>query len=221
MERQPTPIDILPFFAGLDAETRQRVVGEARRITLPAGAHVFEPGQSAKAFLIVEAGIVRVQLTAQNGREIVLYRVAPGDSCVLTTSCLLDSDAYAAAAICETEVRAIALPRAAFRRLLDAEPAFRDAVLAAYAGRVADLILTIEETRLHRVDARLAALLAERALGGRVTATHQDLATELGTAREVVSRTLKRFERSGAVTLGRGQVEIRDRALLASHAREV
>jgi CRP/FNR family transcriptional regulator len=221
MEHPSPLIDALPFFAALDAETRRRVVAEARRVALPEGAHVFETGQSAEAFLIVEAGVVRVQLTAQNGREIVLYRVSPGDSCVLTTSCLLDSEAYAAEAICETDVRAIALPRAAFRRLLDGEPTFRDAVLAAYAGRVADLILTIEETRLHRVDARLAALLAEHARDGRVTATHQDLAAELGTAREVVSRTLKRFERSGAVTLGRGLIEIRNRRRLANHAREV
>lgn len=222
MTASPPPPDLaldrIPFLAALDAETRAAVVAGARRMSAPAGARVFEAGQSAEAFLILVSGRVRVHLTAENGREITLYKVEAGESCVLTTSCLLDAEAYAAEAVCETEVAAIALPRAAFRSLLDRSPAFRDAVLGAYAARVSDLILTIEETRFRRLDARLAALLLERAQEGALAATHQDLAAELGSAREVVSRTLKRFERAGAVGLARGLIEIKNADRLAREA---
>lgn len=217
----PPVLDDLSFLGPLDAATRAALMAQARRVTLPAGARVFEPGQAAEAFLIVTAGVVRVHLTAANGREILLYRVEAGESCVLTTSCLLDTEAYGAEAVCETAVSAVALARPAFRALLNESAGFRDAVLSAYATRVADLITTIEETHLHRVDARLAALILERADDGRLEATHQELAVELGTAREVVSRTLKRFERSGFVTLGRGMVAVRDRVRLSRQADAV
>jgi CRP/FNR family transcriptional regulator, anaerobic regulatory protein len=207
--------------AAFDAATQAALRAEARAVNLPIGTRVFEPGQTADAFLIVTRGVVRVQLTAANGREIMLYRVEAGESCVLTTSCLLDAEAYGAEAICETDIAALAVPRVTFRRLLNEMPAFRDAILASYASRVADLITTIEETHLHRVDARLAALIVERAQDGGIRATHQEIAIELGTAREVVSRTLKRFEHAGAVTLGRGLIEIKDRDRLAHLAQIV
>jgi CRP/FNR family transcriptional regulator len=215
-ERKLPSID-MPF----DAATTAAIQTESRRVSLAAGTRVFEPGQAADAFLMVTKGVVRVHLTAANGREITLYRVEAGESCVLTTSCLLDSEAYGAEAVCETAVEAIALPRAAFRRLLGEMPSFRDAVLAAYASRVADLITTIEETHLHRVDARLAALILERAGHDGLHATHQELAAELGTAREVVSRTLKRFEHASAVVLSRGLILIKDRAQLGRLADPV
>lgn len=209
-----------PLFAKLDRAALDLVASVARRVTLPAGARAFESGQPCSAFLIVSAGRVRVQLTAENGREIVLYRIEAGESCVLTTSCILGSEAYGAEAVCETEVEAIALPTPSFRALLDSSAAFRDAILSAYAARVSDLVLTIEETLFQRVDARLAALLAARAEGGIVTATHHALAVELGSAREVVSRILKRFERSGAIALSRGAVEILNARRLADFAAE-
>lgn len=218
--RPPDWLVRAPVFAKLDRAALDLAASAARRVTLPAGAHAFEPGQSCSAFLIVTAGRVRVQLTAENGREIVLYRIEAGESCVLTTSCILGSESYGAEAICETEVEAIALPVPSFRALLDSSAAFRDAVLSAYAARVGDLVLTIEETLFQRVDARLAALLAARAEGGVVAATHQALAVELGSAREVVSRILKRFERAGAIALSRGAIAIRNARRLAGFAAE-
>ncbi len=209
-----------PAFAQLDRAATDLVASAARRVTLPAGARAFEPGQPCSAFLIVTAGRVRVQLTAENGREVVLYRIEAGESCVLTTSCILGSETYGAEAICETEVEAVALPTLAFRALIDSSATFREAVLSAYAARVADLVLTIEETQFQRVDARLAALLADRAKGGVVNATHQALAVELGSAREVVSRILKRFERAGAIALSRGAIEIKSERRLAGFAAE-
>jgi CRP/FNR family transcriptional regulator len=208
----------LPFLQRFDAEARRTIAAQARLVDLPAGTRVFEAGQSAQAFLIVLAGSVRVHLTAANGREIVLYRVEAGESCVLTTSCLMENEAYSAEALCETQVQAVALPKGVFRSLLAESASFRDTVLSAYASRVADLILTIEETQFQRIDARLAQHLATHAIDGVLRGTHQDLAVELGTAREVISRTLKRFERTGAIDLQRGAIVIRNDTILARHA---
>lgn len=209
-----------PVFCKLDRAALHLAASAARRVSLPAGARAFEAGQPCSAFLIVTSGRVRVQLTAENGREIVLYRIERGETCVHTTSCILGSEPYGAEAVCETAVEAIALPTATFRTLLDSSAAFREAILSAYAARVGDLVLTIEETLFQRVDARLAALLAERARDGVVATTHQALAVELGSAREVVSRILKRFERAGAIALARGAIEIRNARRLADFAAE-
>lgn len=208
-------------FGVLTDEDRAALMQAGRRVALPEGARAFEPGQAADAFLVVLAGSVKVQLTGENGREIVLYRVSAGESCVLTTSCLLASEPYAAEAICESDVVALAVPRSGFRHLLDTVPGFRDALLSAYAARVSDLILTIEDTRFRRVDARLAALLLSGTGRGPLAATHQALATELGSAREVVSRILKRYERAGLISLSRGMIEIKDRARLHREAQSV
>lgn len=206
--------------ARLSPEARIELVRGTRLVHLPKGARPFAPGAACDAYLIVVKGSVRVQLVAENGREIVLYRVERGESCVLTTSCLLAHENYEAEAICETEVTAAALPAGAFKSLLAQSEPFRDFVLASYADRVSDLILTMEETIFQRVDKRLAGVLLQRAVQGRVEATHQTLATELGTAREVVSRQLKVFERRGLVVLQRGSVELRDAPALQRLVRE-
>lgn len=213
-------IDTLPMFAGLDAGTRARVRAGVRRVDLKGGNHAFAPGAACGAYLVVLSGVVRVQIVAETGREIILYRVGPGESCVLTTSCLFRDEPYSAEAICESDVVCAAIPRELFAELLGTSVAFREAVLAGYAARVTDLILTLEEVAFRRLDLRLANALLARGASGRVVATHQELAAELGSAREVISRTLKSFEARGLVALGRGEVVLRDREALKALTRQ-
>ena len=203
-----------------DAAARDRLVRETRIVRLPPGARAFAPGAPAAHYLIVLDGAVRVQLVAESGREILLYRVGPGESCVLTTSCLLTREDYGAEAVAETAVTAAAVPAATFRDLVARSAAFRDHVLASYADRVASLILTMEDAVFGRIDRRLAAVLLARESGDRITATHQALAAELGTAREVVSRQLKLFEHRGLVARSRGAVAVIDRERLGRVAKE-
>ena len=206
--------------APLDPAAREAVRAASRRVRLPAGAAAFRPGQPCAHWLIVCAGQVRVSRAAAHGREIVLYRVHPGESCVLTTAGLLEGAAYDAEAICETEVEALLLPAAAFLRLVADEPSFRRFAFAAYASRIAALIELAEELAFDEVGTRLARrLLALRAPDGSVPATHEALAAELGTAREVVSRRLKAFERAGHVALARGRILVADPEALAAAAR--
>lgn len=193
------------------------VEAASRIVTIPAGTILFQDGTECANYVLVIDGAIRVQKVAENGREIVLYRVEAGQSCVLTTNCLIARDDYSAEGIAETEVRALILPAATFRALLARSEPFRDFVFSAYAARIADLLMLIEEVAFGRVDVRLAAWLRQHAdRSGEIRATHQDIATELGTAREVVSRQLKEFERRGWVSLHRGRVVVTDADGLAS-----
>jgi CRP/FNR family transcriptional regulator len=214
-------LDAFPPLAGLDPDAA-RLMGETvRQVAIPAGTVVFQDGDQCANYVLVMEGSIRVQKVSEGGREIVLYRVERGESCVLTTNCLIANDEYSAEGVAETEVRALVLPAAAFRSLLGRSEAFRDFVFAAYASRIAGLLMLIEEVAFGRVDARLAAWLVQRGEGGDIRATHQDIAVELGTAREVVSRQLKEFERRGWVAMHRGRVEVLQRAAMARLAEGV
>jgi CRP/FNR family transcriptional regulator len=209
-------LDAFPKLAALEPDARGRFVAEAHPVTLPAGITLFRDGDACTNYLLVLDGSVRVQKTSSNGREITLYRVGDGQTCILTTSCLLAGERYPAEGVTETEVRAIALPGALFQALLSGSTGFRQFVFAVYARRIADLITLVEEVAFERMDLRLAARLRDGAdRDGMVNATHQELATELGTAREVVSRLLKDFEHRGLVALHRGRIELHDRDALA------
>ncbi|QCK86904.1 Crp/Fnr family transcriptional regulator [Phreatobacter aquaticus] len=214
-------IATIATFGRLDDETRGLLGQRARILSLPREARPFGPGSPCEAYLIVLKGEIRVQIVAESGREIVLYRVSAGESCVLTTSCLLKHEPYSAEAICETAVSCLAIPESLFSSLLGSSTPFRSAVLDAYATRVTDLIMTFEELVFRRLDQRLAAVLVERSVGGELATTHHDLAVELGSAREVVSRALKVFEQQGLVTLGRGIIRLLEPERLTQIARSV
>lgn len=188
---------------------------QARLVQLPAGVRIFGEGDSCQNYLLVLDGVVRVQKLSASGREILLYRVRGGESCVLTTTSLLADRTYKAEAYTETQVKALALPAAAFSRALEGSPSFRRFALESYGERLADLLMLIDAIAFGRLDARLAQRLLDLAdADGRLEVKHQDLARELGTAREVVSRSLKEFEHAGWVNLKRGRIEILQRRAL-------
>lgn len=210
-----------PELAGLEAEVAEALRRAARVVRLPAGSRLFGPGQAPANLLLLLAGTVRVQQVAESGREIVLYRVAAGESCVLTTACLMAFEDYLAEGIAESDVEAVAIPRAAFDAAIARSPVFRRMVFGTFSRRVTDLCRVIDEVAFSRIDIRLAQRLLKLAdAAGQVAQTHQQLAAELGTAREVVSRQLQEFQRRGWVTGGRGAVTLVDRAALAGLAAQ-
>lgn len=215
----------------LPAELRQDLLRRAKIVSLPEATRLFGPGQAPTALLLLLEGAVRVQQTSDTGREIMLYRVQAGESCVLTTACLLAYEDYTAEGLAETPIRAALLSREDFDDLIARSTEFRRFVFAAYSRRITDLFTVIEEIAFRRMDVRLAALLAARgaaaeglaagsgAEGRRIATTHQALAAELGTAREVVSRTLQDFVRRGWIAQERGAISVRDPAALAHFAQ--
>lgn len=146
-------------------------------------------------------------MTGVSGNSIVLYRMGADDICTLSIGCLMSRHGYRAEAVVEQASTASMLPRRLFDQMMAVSAEFRGGVMASYGRRLDDLMLLVEEVAFRRMDERLEAWLAARAKQGVISITHQELAVELGTAREVVSRLLKELERQGRVALGRGQIE--------------
>ncbi|WP_226553235.1 Crp/Fnr family transcriptional regulator [Celeribacter naphthalenivorans] len=211
-------MDWIDRFAGLstlEPKVRARLVAQSQIIHLPAGTILFGPGKSPENLLMLIEGTVRVQQTTEAGREIVLYRVHAGESCVMTTACLLAYEDYSAEGIAETEIDAVAIPRRVFDDLVATSQSFRNFVFSAYSRRITDLFHVIEEIAFQKIDIRLAQKLLELTNGGPVLkATHAQLAAELGSAREVISRQLQEFQRRGWVQTARGEVKLTDREAL-------
>jgi len=203
----------------LPRPVRDQLLNAARVIRFPAGELVFGPTKVPDSLLFLLDGVIRVAQTSETGREIVLYRVEAGQSCVLTTACMLAEEAYNAEGIAETDVAAVALPRSAFDTLAAEESAFRRFVFAAYSRRLIDLMRVVDDVAFGRIDVRLAArLLALAGDGDEITATHQQLAAELGTAREVISRVLQDFQKRAFVAQTRGHIRLTDRPRLEALA---
>ena len=198
-----------PVLAELPSAARDRLWARMQSMRVPAGTVLFDDHQACEGFPFVVSGSIRVIKASPSGRELPLYRVAPGETCVISSSCLLGHEDYNARGVAESDTEMVMLPKAVFDELLG-EPAFRGFVFHLFADRIADLMQLIEEVAFHKLDQRLAALLLGK---GRVLhTTHQQLADELGSVREMVSRLLKGFAAQGLVKLGREQVELIDPA---------
>jgi CRP/FNR family transcriptional regulator len=204
------PLDLASAFAALSA------------IEVPEGATLFDEGTPCRGFPLVLAGGVRVAKRAANGREIVLYRVGPGEGCVLSSGCLLGHQDYRATGTAEGRLRLALLPRPLFDEAIARVPAFRSFVFALFNARLAELAGLVEEVAFRRLDQRLAAWLIERSERGArpITATHQAIADELGSVREIVSRVLGHLAVDGLITTGRGRIEVRDLGLLGRMAAD-
>ena len=201
---------------GLPDPIKQTLIERSMVVSLPAGTKVFSADFVPDNLLLLIEGTVKVSQTSESGREIVLYRVEAGQSCVLTTACLLAHEAYSAEGVAETDITAVAIPRAVFDELVATSPRFRNFVFAAYARRITDLFRVIDDVAFGKIDVRLADRLVGLAAGsGELQVTHQQLATELGTAREVISRQLSEFQRRGWLRLSRGRVSLTDTPALA------
>lgn len=208
-------IDETPSLRGLDAATKAMLREGAIRKQIPRGSVLFRPGDRCVLFPLIASGSVRVQRVTESGREIVLYRVGANETCILTTASLISDDAYSAEGVAETDVLAYILPADRFNALMNSSPSFRALVFDGYGKRIATLMSRIEEIVCTRINVRLAErLLALKDAENRISVTQQSLAADLGTAREVVGRTLKSFERAGWVKLSRGGAEISNVAAL-------
>ena len=199
---------------GTDDDAAYLAEGEV--INVPDGTCLFRPGDEGRAFLTVRSGFVRVEQTNSAGRTVVLYRVEPGENCVLTTTCLLTGKPYAGYGYAEGAVSAVVISPQRFRSLLGTDPRFQEIVFRGFAARVGELTDVIDDLLEYRTDLRLARWLADFG-APEVRMTQQELAQELGTAREVVSRALKFFETRGWVSLRRGSVAIVNRDALRTY----
>jgi len=202
-------MDWLSVLGDLRADTRAELEGLQSRI-LPRGLDLFSSGDRAHSFPMVLSGRIEVCLTGPSGREILLYSVEAGQSCIQTTLGLLGDEPYSGTAATVTETEVVRIPKPIFLRLMDSDPAFRAFVLRSFGQRMADLTRLLEAVAFGRIDERLAQVLLALAEGEVVRATQSEIAARIGSAREVVSRKLDAFAKAGWVARDRGEVHLRD-----------
>ncbi|HSI50272.1 MAG TPA: Crp/Fnr family transcriptional regulator [Ideonella sp.] len=184
------------------------LMASATRMSVPAGAMMFDENQPCMGFALLLSGSARVVKAAPNGRELHLYDVTPGEACILTSSCLLGRSAYRARCTVLQPAELVVLPPATFKLLFSASEAFREYVFSRYSERISDLLQLVSAVAFQKLDQRLAAWLAARP--SPIHITHQALADDLGSLREIVSRVLKNFAEQGWVELGRQQIDVLD-----------
>jgi len=197
-------LDSNPKDAGLMALSHNASLVEA-----PKNHRLFSTGDVCENFVLVAEGQVRVQLSTKSGREMILFRLEPGQSCALTTSCLLTDSPYYAEGIAETPLKLIMIPAATFRSTLSSHPKLSIRLLDNYAQRIGQLTSVIDRLMSRDLGAELKIFLLEKAdKNHKVKFSHQKIADELGSSREVISRKLKLMEKAGLISLSRGLIKL-------------
>ncbi len=203
-------ISAFPDLGGIVDEAWLEAAMAAREADVPAGAAICRPGDPCTDFVLLAQGAIRVFEAGAGGRELVLFRVQPGEMCIMTASHLLQQRPYSAVAMTEGEARLIVIPGRHFQNALTRSDAFRSYVMTTLARRLGDVMDVVGQVAFRRLDLRLACLLGRRfgeQNSPQLQVTHEELARELGTTREVMSRMLKEFERLGCIRLYRGAIE--------------
>lgn len=178
-------------------------------VSLPKGMRVFQSGDACDQFFYLLKGVVRVDLISLSGKAIMLYRVGSDQTCVLNTSCLLSGNDYCAEAHIEEDVEACIISHSEFEAKLNQSAEFRSLVFLSFSERLASMMSKIEEVAFVPIDTRLAARVLQLQHGNStIKITHDELATDLGTAREVISRKLAQWEKLGMIERGRGSLTI-------------
>lgn len=208
---------LFPALADAAPSTLARIVLHGIHRKAAAGSVVFDARTPCAGFPLVLAGTLKVLQRYPNGRELQLYRVKPGESCLLSGSCLLGHADYTASGVAESDLELLIVPAADFHALIASDAVFRNHVLELFGERLATLLELVEAIAYQKLDQRLAALLLAK--DDPVRATHQSLADELGSVREIVSRLLRAFEDKGWVDLARERIRITDRNALAALAK--
>lgn len=217
MDLRARLLERIPVLAELPADALARVLAEATPRAVRAGELLFDRQMPCDGFPLVLEGTVRVGTVSPGGREIVLYRVTPGEGCILSGGCLLGHSDYSATGVAETDVLLVKLAPRRFNELMALSEPFRRFVFDMYGARLAEVMELVEEVAFRKMDTRLARLLVQR--GPVLDTTHQALADELGSVRVFVSRVLKSFEERGWVRLERERVTVVDARALAGFAQ--
>lgn len=190
-------------------EMHEALVAAGRGQAIPAGTQVYREGDACGGIAFLLSGDIRVYKIGQTGREITLYEIGKGETCILNASCILSGKTYPAHAVALSDVAALIVPAEVFRRLVREHEVMRDFVFTLLSQRLSGVMELVEEIAFGRMDDRLRDYLVEKSDHDRLETTHQKIANDLGTSREVVSRLLKDLERRGAVRLSRNSITLR------------
>ena len=200
-----------PILAKINAPEWIQTINRAKNMEVPPKTILFSGSAPCNNFMLILKGTIRIYQTAPDGREMTLYRVQAGDLCILSLNSMLQNRSFNAIAETESDVSALVLTADDFRHCMNISETFRNYVLTTMTERLCEAMYLIQDTAFNHLNMRLACMLGslfERNHGSILKITHQELAHELGTTREVVSRILKEFERQDCVKLSRGKIEL-------------
>jgi CRP/FNR family transcriptional regulator len=199
---------IFPGFRDRKDGMLRDLIAVSRQQSVPAGSQIYHEGDACSGIAFVSAGTIRVYKIGQTGREITLYEIGPGETCILNASCILAGQTYPAHAAAVEDTELLLVPAAEFRRMVASHEMMREFVFSLLSRRLSGVMELVEEVAFGRMDERLGDYLIERSADGRLETTHQRIANDLGTSREVVSRLLKDLERAGKVRLSRNEIMV-------------
>ena len=212
-------LNALPILQRADPQLVREFQQSAYYAPIPAGRDVFVEGDFPDSIALVISGTVRVYKIGSTGREITLYRFGLGESCILTANAILSQKTFPAIATVEEDIEAVVIPAELFREWVKRYDLWREFVFDLLSDRLSTIMTIVDEILFQRMDQRVAAWLLQQAeIQNPVQVTHQEIAAELGSSREVISRVLEEFRQSGLIEPGRGQIEILDKIELESRA---
>lgn len=197
-----------PIFNTLPAADLEEALGAAHVRRVAKGSTPFGTNSPCMGFSMLLSGVIRVVKLGGNGREVELYRLQPGESCLISSSCMLGKANYSATAMAQTDLLVFTIPPSVFKGLMARNESFREFVFSQFSDRLADLMMLVEAIAFQKLDQRLAVLLLEE--GPELKTSHAKLADRLGTVRDIIGRLLKNFEQRGLVGLGRERVRVLD-----------
>ena len=198
------------FWSQLDEPSKIDFLSQSQEVSLSAGKYICLEGDLCNYLPLVISGSVRVYKIGESGREITLYHLEKGDSCIMTASCIMSQKEFPAFAVAETEVQAIVIPAKTIRQWVTQNPIWQEYVFGLLSQRLVNVIEIVEEVAFRRMDYRIASYLVQNtdSKTKNIKITHEVIAQELGSSREVVSRILKTFEKQGLISLSRGKIQI-------------
>lgn len=214
MDEKVRVIEAFPFVGHMEDRPQARLFASARTQRLDDRAVLAREGAECGYLPFILAGTLRVYKIGEQGKELTLYRVERGESCILTATCILNQGDFPAIAVAEGATEVWLVPASLFVANVDEYPVWRRYLFSLYSQRLEVVLSLVEEVAFHHVDARIAAFLVENAPADTLQTTHQQLASEIGTSREVASRILKDFESEGLLVISRGMIRIVDRGAL-------
>jgi len=200
--------EVFSFLRQGPKELPEKITTRGQLRTVSPGTRLYWEGDACSHIAFVLEGEIRVFKTSDSGREITLYLIGPGETCILNASCIFSGQGYPADAVTLTDVRMLLLPATVFQDLVNTYPVFRSFVFSLLSDRLITVFQLIEELVFGNLEERIMDYLVEKSEDNVLSATHQVIANDLGTSREVVSRLLKDLERQGKLMLGRGRITI-------------
>lgn len=211
--------EVFPFLSSLNSVDENMMENVSLWQTVQKGKILTTEGDSCSYFSFLVSGLIRVYKLGETGRELTLYRLNKGDSCILTASCILSNSPFPAIAVSETDIEVVSIPSSLFKDWIEKHEYWRHFIFDLIARRLAEIISVVDDIAFRHVDTRIATKIYQLYIknGNPIRITHHNLARDIGSSREVVTRTLKDFEEKAYISTSRGTIKVLNPQSLKSY----